>query len=217
MRKIKETDDRLNEKDAIRSVKFIDNIFKRNNVMYWLDYGTLLGVIRDKKFIPWDTDIEFYMFYRDMSDVHKVLQDIKKEGFGLLVHDITNPRRGATIEDRKGYIHMSFGWFKYRPFISSFFYYLPSFLRKKIMKFTHKFYSNSTNKKIRPYEGKERVSHKFSCVVREFLPIFFCGRIKDVDFYDFTVSVPGKSEDLLYFRYGKDWRIPKKEYESYTV
>ena len=35
------------------------NILKENSVAYWLCQGTLLGVIRDKKLIPWDHDIDW--------------------------------------------------------------------------------------------------------------------------------------------------------------
>jgi len=209
----------LNEKACIRSAKMLDKIFKENNVEYWLDCGTLLGVIRDKKFIPWDTsDIEFYMFYKKKEDILKILKSLKEEGFELIVYDLNNPRRGVCIKDKKGWGHMSFGWFKKTPlnrFCSFLCYYLPKFIRKRIMNFTHKYYSNSKSEIIRPFDGDKRVNHKLSCMVRNWLPIFFCWKLEDVDFYDFKVTVPKKSEDLLYFRYGPDWKIPKKKYESY--
>ncbi|WP_096190267.1 LicD family protein [Evansella halocellulosilytica] len=39
----------------------IDDVFKQNQIPYVLSFGTLLGAIRHKGFIPWDDDIDIHV------------------------------------------------------------------------------------------------------------------------------------------------------------
>ena len=60
---------------AIDLLLKFDNVCKKYNLRYCLAYGTLLGAIRHKGFIPWDDDVDVCM----PRDDYEKLQELKDE------------------------------------------------------------------------------------------------------------------------------------------
>ena len=46
-------------------VKYIDKLCKKHNIEYYMIYGSTLGAIRHKGFIPWDDDFDIGMTYEN--------------------------------------------------------------------------------------------------------------------------------------------------------
>ena len=66
--------------DEVKSIelnilKYLDKVFKENNIQYYLDGGTLLGAIRHKGFIPWDDDIDIIIKRCDYKKALMTLQN----------------------------------------------------------------------------------------------------------------------------------------------
>ncbi len=55
---------------------YLKDLCDENNLKYYLAYGTLLGAVRHKGFIPWDDDVDVFM---PREDYYKLLQVMKEK------------------------------------------------------------------------------------------------------------------------------------------
>lgn len=57
-------------------------VCEQNNIPYFLAYGTLLGAARHGGFIPWDDDIDVFVFARDLESLYLAMErDLDHERF----------------------------------------------------------------------------------------------------------------------------------------
>ena len=58
----------------------IDRVCNEHNINYSLGYGSLLGAIRHRGFIPWDDDVDIIMERNEYESFKKIANDQLKEG-----------------------------------------------------------------------------------------------------------------------------------------
>lgn len=63
------------KQSALDTLTFIDGVCTKHNIKYYLAYGTLIGAIRHNGFIPWDDDIDIFMFRNDFNYFRQVLKE----------------------------------------------------------------------------------------------------------------------------------------------
>ena len=55
------------QKEALKVLLKFDSLCKEHNWSYFITYGTLLGAVRHKGFIPWDDDVDVQMPRKDFD------------------------------------------------------------------------------------------------------------------------------------------------------
>lgn len=74
----------------LNMAKTIAGIMERNQIPYSMVYGSFLGAVRHKGFIPWDDDFDFCIFDEYYDDVIKCLKEELPDDL-FLEYDETEP------------------------------------------------------------------------------------------------------------------------------
>ena len=72
MKEINEAEVRQSFLGTLRKV---DSVCENNDIRYYLGFGTLLGAVRHKGFIPWDDDADIVMPIKDLRKLSEALKD----------------------------------------------------------------------------------------------------------------------------------------------
>ena len=90
---------------AYEVLKQLDQICQKNNIKYFLTYGTLIGAIRHKGIIPWDDDIDVMMPRPDYEKFKKYCVENAStlEPYKLFDADLNEkyPHRIARFSDQR--------------------------------------------------------------------------------------------------------------------
>jgi hypothetical protein len=171
-------------------------ILAANKINYWICNGTLLGIIRDSKLIPWDEDIDIAIYGTEERD--KIIQIFSASNFNL-------------IDDGNSSDYITFLYQNVKVDIN-FFIHRGSFL--------------SSLWKVTKNEGTIfqfiRIMSKFRIKIPKYkifwklegykVPSDFIFPLSTMNYGADIVSVPNSPRDTLEFTYGPDWNIPKPNY-----
>lgn len=107
----------------------VSEVLNSNNIVFWLEFGSLLGYYREHDFIKHDCDIDFGVFLKDSSVVRYALESV---GFKL-IHQYVASDGG--MEECYKYKHTSIDIFYFREdgdvlYCNSFVGYYPIFINK---------------------------------------------------------------------------------------
>jgi len=180
---------RLFKKVGKEALYKVDKVFNELNILYWLEFGTLLGAIREKDFIQHDLDIDLGCFFEDYNKNNEKI--FEKYGF--------KKTREFLIDNGK------FGreeTYSYKGVDIDIFY----FHKRKDVMFCHTF---------APIEGKSRegtIEEIGGLLVRE-LSYPYKG-FKKIKFLGKDFNIPSNVEEHLSASYGENYMIKDPNYSN---
>ena len=74
-------------KGLLELLKVFKKICDEENIWYSLAFGTVLGAVRHKGFIPWDSDADVCIKLDDVDKFRRAFEKHKPSGIALLDHD----------------------------------------------------------------------------------------------------------------------------------
>lgn len=75
--------------EQLRLIKDLVNLADANNLSYWCNFGTLLGAVRHKGYIPWDYDSDLSMFRDDYFKFIELVKNYYKDNKSYLITEIS--------------------------------------------------------------------------------------------------------------------------------
>lgn len=206
------------------------DFFNNNNINYWIDYGTLLGFIRDGEIIPWDRDVDFSIFASDFGKLNEAFSEHGEFNFG------SSTMRNAHGDNARiefvdysldsGLVYMpSMGpdYFGNAATIPRVFFSFVNRLYADIYSYsgdeTHYFLDELTTHKsavIRQEDGKPRPEVKTLFHGLRRSPKKHFDKLESINIKGVDVKIPSDPEEYLAIRYGPNWKIPDpKFYKKY--
>ncbi len=159
-------------------------------IHYWLDFGTLLGFIRDNKLIDWDHDMDLSIRYDSDEQMEQMIRALAKR---YPVRVLKPSLRSDTW--KLGNYRTIKVYCKKYGFIKTKFY-LDLFTQYRGR------YGNNGADTYRA----------IVCGNNSEIPASFVDELDTFLFQGHEYKIPNHTEDFLALRYGDDWRTPKKEW-----
>lgn len=163
-------------------------ILDKNNIHYILEGGTLLGIIRENRLLPWDNDLDLTIIEQDMDRVLKL-----KNQFWLAGYKI-RPRKS-----KKEMPHFPIGSIR-------------------LLKIKKKKYIFASGIGLMDIFVKKKIDDKYYWIVGQHdhvlksVPSYFYENFTRYNYDGYDYSVPADYENYLTYRYG-DWKKTVKDYD----
>lgn len=225
------------EEVTLEDLTNVKEVFDKHNIKFWLDCGILLGAVREQRFIPWDNDIDLGAWEKDVDKIIAACIELQDRGFIIQLD-----RCGIGIKKTTSFVPFSVLFYRLtnskaikrwggnnvpskmlQRFVNGLFWMLstphysginpkdlhgiknsiilslvnigrvfPDFIKKWVAKIELK-------------KGPRYIS---------IIPAYHFINLSTIEFYGMEFKVPSRTEEYLTYRYGKDWRVPKRDWNG---
>ncbi len=176
-----------NLKIAQKMLEDVTTVLEKHNIRYWIDFGTLLGIVRENRLLPWDDDLDISILADDREKMHNVVMpEIKRMNYRTY-------SRYQIIDD---------GILKKDDFRSF-----------KVRNYMWKFFRGSVALDIFVMYKKDDFFYWREFGKKHKIPALLLSEFETIEFNNKLYRKPKDHDKFLTYHYG-DWRTPNKDYFS---
>ena len=178
------------DKKAVALMFNVKEIMESLSINYWIEGGTLLGAVRDKKLIPWDHDIDMGMINKSNDEIKKLIKKLKNT-FYVSVKTFNNMQDVWNL-----------GKYRVIKVYPKKYFFLKQDLCLDIF-----IYYNGKVPNIKDDVYKYVVWGKNAFHKKDFFD-----NLEQIEFYGKLINAPYTYKEFLKLKYGPDWETPKKRW-----
>ena len=223
------------------------NILEANKIISFLNYGALLGYVRERRLLPWNNDVELCAYYTSefKENIILVMECLIEKGYSVYYHEYCGT---LNLKKKDAEINLNLIWKKDDVFIrphdtgakkstsnivSFYLYWIACYM------FVFKLKSNTRSSSLSGYLKHvytsffQLIPTKYKLFIYNILldlsklfgakflstsyPINLLSELKTVDFKGHNVRIPVNANELLSYLYGNNWHIPKENWAFYDL
>jgi|SaaInlStandDraft_4_1057021.scaffolds.fasta_scaffold08504_2 phosphorylcholine metabolism protein LicD len=219
--------------DLLELIKTVKFKLETEKIQFWLDEGTLLGAIRDKKIIKGDVDVDFSITHTNLPKLLDICNSLKLDGYHIkyqkylpFVEDLVQiyPKHSSKMEG----MHIDFNiyYLNNDSAVRRDFHYPVSPYAEALLLFSRALHKGGNiNTKLSLlfsiFPGSIRIWMSqqimkfyifFFSTIWQVVPKYYFTEFQSIKFLDMSFDVPSDYQDYLAFRYGDDWRTPNSKW-----
>jgi len=195
-----------NQETTIECLKQLTEILHENKIEFWLHGGSLLNFVRSGKLNTNDLDLDLVIWDETFESLLKIVPTIKKK----FIVDVSENKIVVKKENKKFDISLGVyeleGDFAIRRYISIRNKFGALLIYRIVKKTKHKTIKN--------------LAIGVGCITKSTIPVEkkmlakYFKNLKNVSFFGIRIKIPQDAEGYCEYTYGKNWRIPDKNWTS---
>ena len=164
-------------------------ILDQSSIQYWLEGGTLLGIRRENRLLPWDNDVDLSVMVDQSPKFEALIQALNHAGYRV------KTRHFATSNE-----HFNQGDIR-----------IIKIRKKRLLGL---FKGPVCLEIFVKYPLNEKAYWQIADKTKQ-VPAKFYQSFKTIRFNDFDYAIPELTDEYLCYRYG-DWQTPVKHWNTAT-
>lgn len=178
----------------------VKKLLDKNDIKYWIDYGTLLSIVREGDLLKWETDFDLGIYDFELPKLISLNNEFKKLGYEI---EYIPGRDNFQLIAKDGImIDFSIYHLIENKSIRYFHYHKPSLLGRILDVFLTKMF---------------KIYEKFGCqMLISTVDRKYFDKLEEIKYINEKWPIPSDVEKYLICHYGKTWRTPIKDYDYVT-